>query len=163
MNKSIIVHLNKKNIERFWAKVDICNEDECWNWKAYKDKGGYGTYRMNDKMFLSHRVTWTLFNNNDIRDNLHVLHKCDNPACCNPKHLFVGTHADNMRDCEEKGRNYIPKGVKNGNAKLTREQVLAIRSRYVPHVVSTRMLADEFGVNRVTISYIINRKTWKHI
>ncbi len=99
-----------------------------------------------------------------IQSGLCVLHHCDNPPCCNPSHLFLGTHADNMRDKMEKGRHRfgLNQGERHGNAKLTPERVRSMRM--VRELgASYRQLADMFGVSHATVGHICTRKTWKHV
>jgi hypothetical protein len=98
-----------------------------------------------------------------IPTGLHVLHHCDNPPCCNPKHLFVGTDKDNIEDMIRKGRNNTPKGESHRDAKLTEKQVLEIRKRHVPFVLTYSMLAREYGVSKSTIQHAVNGSHWKHI
>ena len=87
---------------RFWPKMDKCAEDACWEWSAAKDNWGYGLF-YGDSFTRAHRMAWVL-TNGPIPEGLCVLHACDNPPCCNPAHLWLGTHLDNARDRENKGR-----------------------------------------------------------
>lgn len=90
---------------RFWENFTVSGIDECWIWRGWKDVHGYGKiYVLEQKKDVgAHRVAWELAKG-PIPDGLFVLHKCDNPPCMNPEHLFLGTHGDNMRDCAKKGR-----------------------------------------------------------
>ena len=87
--------------QEFWDSVDIKTDSECWEWKKSKSLLGYGRWRKNT---YCHRVAW-IFTFGEIEDGMHVCHHCDNPSCCNPSHLFLGTHMDNMHDRDAKGRN----------------------------------------------------------
>lgn len=161
MSITILSHLTTSSIARFWAKVNKAGNDECWEWQACKTEKGYGQIRINSKAFRAHRVSWTIANNKDIQKGLIVCHTCDNPSCCNPRHLFVGTHAKNTKDKVSKGRQARGKG--NGNSILTPKQVLEIRRRYSWYVVTHKMLADEFNVSETTIRKVLKRVTWSHI
>ena len=89
--------------DRFWSKVDIKGEDDCWNWKAgIRGITGYGCFKYNKKVVDSHRMVWFLIYGEFPK--LWVLHKCDNRLCCNPDHLFLGTYMDNIQDRNNKGR-----------------------------------------------------------
>ena len=87
--------------ERFWAKVQ--KSDGCWLWTAYRNEKGYGRFDDGTITHQAHRLAWAL-TNGPVADGLLVCHKCDNPPCCNPDHLFVGTQKDNMQDAKQKGR-----------------------------------------------------------
>lgn len=90
-------------VERFWAKVDRRGPDECWPWTGATQQTGYGRFRVDGRLQGAHRVAYVLTHGH-LRPGAHVLHRCDTPGCCNPSHLFLGTHADNMADKEAKGR-----------------------------------------------------------
>lgn len=100
--------MDKEVSARFWSKVDIQGEDECWPWIAGLSQDGYGTFRHKYQQYRAHRFAWELVNgtipNDEWKNTMHVLHTCDNRICCNPKHLFIGTHRDNMQDMIQKGR-----------------------------------------------------------
>ena len=145
--------------ELFEAK--FTKTDGCWNWTAHKDRDGYGTFWFDGRQKKAHRMAWMLYVG-EIPDGLYICHHCDNAACVNPSHLFLGTAADNAHDCISKGRKVaLPdnNGEKSGKAKLTDEQVLTIRARYATGV-KQGILASEFNVARPHISAIINRRHW---
>lgn len=160
--------------ERFWSKVDKSGGlDACWEWQGWRRSDGYGECKKNGKRHIrAHRVAWE-FINGPIPDGLNVLHKCDNPPCCNPAHLFLGTHFDNMADMTQKGRRAcgdqngarlyperMPRGERNGTAKLTRQQVLDIRANYHSGQATGEQLAERHGVSKSLISGIVNHKRW---
>lgn len=148
---------------RYWAKVQRSGTDECWLWLAFINPSGYGMIRIGRRMELSNRVSWTI-TNGPIPDGLHVLHRCDVRACCNPQHLFLGTNSDNIADKVRKGRSSFPHPSKQGErhhfAKLTAEAVAAIRSTDMSFG-SGRRLAEEYGVSPATITNIRKGKVWK--
>lgn len=90
-------------MKRFWDKVDVGLDDECWNWTAFK-RAGYGRFRFNGKSLLAHRMAWLLMNG-EIPDGMVVMHSCDNPSCCNLKHLSLGTQKENVEDMAMKKRH----------------------------------------------------------
>lgn len=160
------MRIDDKAIENFWAKVDKKGPDECWEWTGALFRLGYGNVRFNGKPRSAHRVSWEI-NNGPIPkgkgyQGMCVCHKCDNPACVNPNHLFLATHQENMQDALRKGRLSIRQGVKHHKAKLTNQQVLEIRDRQGTGASQTE-LGKEYGVCQAVISCIQLRKTWKHI
>ncbi len=155
--------------KRFWEHADVVVHgfDLCWNWKGMKDRQGYGMIKVRPKMYRAHRVAWVIINKEEIPDGFQVCHKCDNPSCVNPTHLFLGINADNVRDKVSKGRqSHAGKGSKgelHPRAKLTEKEVLEIRRQYIPNWVTARDLAFRFGVSEREIRAIIYRQVWTHI
>lgn len=152
-------------MDKFWSKVDIPdNLDDCWEWKASSKPNGYGQFGIRGRNRYAHRISWERFTGKPIPEGMCVLHRCDNKLCVNPDHLFLGTIADNNADMTEKGRRargapLASKGEAHGMSKLTREQVLEIRSR---EGETQQSLADEFGISDVQIGRILSRKSWSH-
>lgn len=150
--------------ERFWSKVNkdgpiqLHMNTPCWVWLAYHNKSGHGRFSFNGKLGLAHRASW-IIHNGKIPSGLDVLHKCDNPTCVNPEHLFLGTHTDNMQDMVSKGRLVTHPGEKNTNAKLTKSQVDEIRHKST--FTTQVQLAKEYGVTQAAIWYIIKNRNWK--
>lgn len=140
-------------VDRFWSKVDMGGPDECWNWTAALDDG-YGNFGLDGQSGGTHRIAWIL-TNGPIPAGKHVLHKCDNRACCNPAHLYLGTHQDNMAD---KARSGVMKGEHHPNAKLTNAQRKEICRRYKAGGISQYALAAEFSVDQATISHVVHSK-----
>lgn len=94
--------------QRFWYYVRINDESGCWEWTGGKNNRGYGLFKVDSKMVATHRFAYEMMVS-DIPDGIFVCHKCDNPPCCNPAHLFLGTRSDNVQDCLSKGRFSAPK------------------------------------------------------
>jgi len=148
--------------ERFWEKVFKGSGNECWEWLACKDAYGYGIISYNGVPTHAHRVCWIL-TQGPIPDGMFVCHHCDNRSCCNPRHLFVGTNADNQADKARKGRAYRGFGKDNPRTKLSDKQVIEIRHRYAAGGILQRELAAEFDVDSTTICNIITRRRRAHI
>lgn len=166
----------------FWKHVNKRNADECWIWTGRLTDCGYGRVGYHRKQWKAHRLAWAL-TYGSIENGMGVLHKCDNPPCCNPNHLFIGTQIDNMADSARKGRHprnathYLPSGDRhhsrlhpevmargehNGSAVLTEEKVRQIRQRR-ERGETMSSLARAFGVAKGNIIFIVHRQTWKHV
>lgn len=162
-------------METFWAKFERPGPDECWIWLKSKNSAGYGTVRWKRSLWLSHRLAWTL-TNGPIPEGYLVLHKCDNPPCGNPLHLWTGTYLDNAHDREQKQRGNhacgaksaaalypeLYQGERNGFAKLNKEQVLRIRY-LVEQGMTQTAVAKLFNVRQTAVQKIVRRENWKHV
>ena len=147
-------------LDRFWGKVAVAGEDECWLWTAAKS-WGYGYISVGrGKRLRAHRFSYMIHNGVDIPDDLAVLHTCDVRACVNPRHLWPGTNAENSRDMCAKGRQAY--GERHGLAKLTEDDVREIRRRLSAGATAYR-LGREYGVDDGTIRLIRDRVTWRHV
>jgi len=145
--------------ERFWAKVDKRGPDDCWEWQAWRNNKGYGQMSKGTRdsgLIYAHHVSWELANG-PIPTGLCVLHHCDNPACVNPRHLFLGTKADNTHDMMKKGRN--ARGQTNGQSKLTERDVHEIR-QMLGWRIFERVIAKKYGVGRTAINAVKTGKNW---
>jgi len=146
-------------IQRFWKKVNRLTSDNCWEWTGAKLATKYGGMEINGKLIRVHRYSWEIAFG-EIPKGLHVLHKCDNRSCVNPNHLWLGTHQDNMRDRDEKGRG--KPGGKEGTSLLSPNLVRAIRRRY-ENGMNYAQIARLVKYNPGAIHQIVNRKTYKHV
>lgn len=150
--------------DRFWRRVDVGFSDDCWPWKGERVWNGYGAVRVQGKRgprVVAHRVAYML-TNGSIPDGMKVCHRCDNRACVNPSHLFLGTQAENLADMRAKGRDFPPPrmvGQRNPGAKLTADQVASIRVAIAGGAVQ-RHLAAEYGVSPSAINLIARGKKW---
>lgn len=142
---------------RFWSKVRI--GDGCWEWSGGRDSCGRGAFRMAGVQVGAHRASWVL-ERGAIPAGLHVLHRCDNPACVRPSHLFLGTHKDNMADRNAKGRQ--ARGHVVASSKITEDGVRSIRGR-VSAGESLRAVARDVGITHATVQHIVSRRTWRHV
>jgi len=155
-----------RDIKRFISKIDISPglgpNGNCWEWKMYLDKDKYGQFGCckNNvvKTYKSHRMSFELFTNKLVPEGLCVCHTCDNPSCCNPNHLFLGTHQDNMKDKIKKNRQ--PCGENMYNSKQTWNNINNIRTLYNNGTYTIEELAKKFLTGIGDISRIIANKTW---
>lgn len=154
---NIIPKISKKRIERLRSLVKKTRK--CWNWTGCTTKGGYGQFKINGKKYYVHRIVYYLYYG---QPRGIIMHTCDNPSCCNPKHLKDGTQAENLADMVRKGRqNRVDKakGENNGNSKLTEKKVKQIRK--MPG--TQKEIAKLSGVSQNQISRIKNKRNWTHI
>lgn len=177
--------------ERFWSHVDIRNTDECWPWMAFRDNDGYGKFHVNEgRCIAAHRFCYEDYYGVSIPTELMGLHRCDNPPCCNPAHIYPGNQEQNMRDRDERKRTAT--GDRNGSKRSGHKIAEGQRLRYdkrpesfvrgelhtnaklnADKVNEMRRLRDEgmlyselgqrFNVTAATAQFVCTRKGWKHV
>lgn len=152
--------------ERFWAKVDRSQDvNECWPWTGHRKHSGYGGLTWERKQTVAHRVAYQITHDVRLTRDILVCHRCDNPPCCNPKHLFAGTTADNMADMKAKGRHRVghrPRGEEHKRTSLNNAAIHEIRRLVAAGMVHAKV-AEQFGVAQTTVSNIVARRTWGHV
>jgi hypothetical protein len=154
--------MDEKTIARFWIKVDKRGPDECWPWLGRPNGTGYGCFGANKRTCNAHRFSYILhagIAQDDIA-GLDVRHSCDNPACCNPRHLTLGSRKQNMADMIERGR--LPRGSARAWAKLTEQDIPLIRE-LLARGESLKKVAAQFGVTTGPIWNIANGRRWRHV
>ena len=151
-------HITKLLKEKFEKKV--IRQEGCWDWRGCKINGGYGSIRIGYPKFYAHRISW-MIHYGEIPNGLCVLHKCDNPPCTNPDHLFLGTIKDNNLDAISKNRHQTlgKSGEKNHMSKLTKKQVLCIRDM-VSSGAKHKDVAERYGISRSHVSTIVQHTCW---
>jgi hypothetical protein len=188
--KAHVFSLTKKEKQRFEQQIDRSGgSSACWPWTGGRNKDGYGRFHGKPKQ-LAHRVVYNE-SVGPVPDGICVLHSCDNPPCCNPRHLFLGTLLDNNRDAVRKGRNAkgdksgshlhpecratglrhgsvthperVVRGERHGMVKITPNAVLDIRSTYVPYKNPLRVFAERYGITESQVRNIVVGKSWKYL
>jgi hypothetical protein len=135
-------------------------ESGCLEWTMSRGERGYGQWTIGQRNYAVHRLSAHLHFGFDLDSPLLICHRCDNPSCFNPLHLFVGTSADNAADMVRKGRS--AKGERSGQSKLTEDDIRLIRQRY-ERGESQQAIADDYGVNQTLIGFIVRKVSWKHV
>lgn len=179
-----------KDITRFWSKVAKGAADQCWPWIGGTFSHGYGQFKTQRKSRPASRVAFELANGVTLSPTIFVCHRCDNKLCCNPAHLYAGSHADNVRDAVERRRfsqgdthysrtepwrlargdrngsrtkpERLMRGVDNYQARLNPQRVIAIREKYAAGA-TMKALGFEYGVSRPAIAAVVYRRTWTHV
>ena len=146
----------------FYEKIRIDATTECHIWTGSIDTYGYGRMKIDGLFRGAHRIAWCMAKGEEIPHGKQVLHRCDNPPCVNPEHLFLGTPADNMRDKTVKGRNISYRGEASGMAKLTNEQALEIKNG-PRDIDSKKQFAKRFGVALHTVENVQTGRRWRHL
>jgi len=159
--------MDQHQIDCFWSKVEIKDSiKDCWEWLGAKKSTGYGNVRINKKYLLAHRVSFEL-THGEIPGKFIICHVCDNPGCCNPAHMMLGTVKSNCYDMIMKNRHQFTKnkavGERNHNTKLTTADVIEIRRIYSLKILNQYQLASKYGVAQSSIGAIIRNKTWRHV
>lgn len=149
------------HLARFLQHVDVRGKGECWTWTGNKPDGRYGHFSIGGNIKKAHRWIYELCCG-EISEGLVIRHKCDNPQCVNPAHLTIGTTKDNVADREARGRGADRRGEKHPLARLTSDDVLAIRKKYSLGITQ-EALSKEYDVKRQQIGKIIRRQNWRHI
>ncbi len=153
-----------RDLRTAFMKSFTTPEEGCWEWMRNKYKQGYGQITSFQKSYLAHRLAWE-YAFGSIPDGMFVCHKCDNPSCVRPDHLFLGTPLTNMRDKISKGRSVVKSGTALASAKLTEDAVRHIRLTYRRRIPghTAKELAAKFGVSASVVAMVAARQAWKHV
>lgn len=156
-------HLKGKPVAiRILALLERRSESECWPWKGSVGREGYGRLRLNGREVSAHRLILEAELGRPLLRSECACHRCDNPPCCNPAHLFAGSHLDNSNDKHRKGRAHALRGEKHPRARVTDEQALLIRRLRVEGV-SPRDLAGRFGLSIQATRHLLSGYSWRHL
>ncbi|MEG4424966.1 MULTISPECIES: HNH endonuclease signature motif containing protein [unclassified Microcoleus] len=150
--------MDDRSKERF--EKHIISKDNCWLTDLWCNQRGYGQFHLKRSRMNASRASFLIYNG-EIPEGMFVCHKCDNPPCVNPEHLFLGTHTENMRDMVEKGRSN--RGSKNPQSKLTEKEVFQIKALLVETNLTVERISVLFDVSQRTIAYIKQNDIWKHV
>lgn len=161
-NIKIRSHSEQKQCEKYWLRSfyeKITKTESCWLWNGVILKHGYGQFSKGQKRDSAHRFSYKI-HKGEIPKGMVICHKCDNPRCVNPEHLFLGTYKDNTQDMINKNRQRHLKGEEAVSAKLNWEKVNEIRKRYKNEIITMQELANQFNVSLIVISKLLHNKTW---
>lgn len=153
--------ITAEQAERFFSR--FTRAEGCWEWQGHPDEDGYGQMRIGKRRVAkAHRISW-MIHKGIVPDGLCVLHRCDNPPCVNPDHLFLGTSTDNNKDRDSKGRGNAPKGERVRSAKLTNMTAAQILQDFIPGTTTEAHLAKKYGVTQGAINSLLRGRSWKHL
>jgi hypothetical protein len=162
MRNKPIFGLTKENLHLHYT---VNEETGCWEWNRARNPAGYGHKGINGKVVNAHRYVYEMYNGK-LAEGKVVCHKCDQPPCVNPDHLFEGTTKDNNNDARRKGRGYVLtkySGEENGNAILTNNTVISMRNEYLNSDLTHAEIAKKYGVSSSVASNVLGRNSWKHL
>ena len=148
----------KEWAERFLANLPDAGPDECWEWMGWRAPDGYGRFGVAGDRWRAHRLSF-LLHHGDLPSGAFICHRCDNPPCCNPAHLYAGGPATNVQDMVERNRLVNLAGEASGASRITKEQVRQIRD-LAELGVYQRDIARRFGISQSQVSNIVTRKHW---
>lgn len=155
--------IEPSTLRRFQKKVQCSDsENKCWLWIASKNNKGYGHFSSHGHYITAHRFAYQAFVG-AIPDGQVICHRCDNPACVNPAHLFAGTQSENILDMVAKNRRDTAKGTRLPQAKLTPDEVIEIRCLYATGDFTQSELSQRFGVTQSMVGHIVRNRYWKHL
>lgn len=147
-------------MKRFWNRV--AKTGKCWEWVGSNNGTGYCQINIEGMHVYVHRLSYQLIHG-EIPKGMSVCHRCDNPRCVRPSHLFLGTHQQNINDKMRKGRHNPVKGEASGRSKLTDKEVLSIREEYATGNLTQIQIAQQYNITESVICRIVNKKIWRHI
>jgi hypothetical protein len=177
------LHITEKEIARFWGKVDVRGEDECWEWTAKtRSRAGYGAMRISSmgRNVVASRISCILAHGLPPEGLKNSLHSCDNPPCCNPRHLRWGTQKHNVKDAQDRGRHInpptvrdnpewearrlaaMPRGEAVANQTLTEAQAREIFRLHMAHNNVTQ-IASEVGAAKHVVADVVRGRSWRHL
>ncbi len=146
-----------RDLGRFWGRVQRGDPAQCWHWQGYRNPAGYGQIKIDGCMRGAHRLAYWLGGQGELPPGAVVRHLCNCPACVNPAHLAVGSHADNVQDRVAAGRSAT--GERNGRSKLTTEAARSIRA--AQGTTAAAELARQYGVHSRAIYLIWEGRNWR--
>jgi hypothetical protein len=152
--------MTERQMAKFWNKVDLSNPGGCWPWTGWRNRDGYGEVRVGGRIERAHRVAYQLASGETLPAGVVVRHACNNARCCNPAHLALGSHADNVADRVRAGHS--ASGERNGRAKLTAAAVRMIR-RLLAQGERASAIASTYGVSPRAVSQIGSGETWQGV